>query len=166
MDRGFRKQEDTNCQCQCHFPTEVICHVTHCCHCMGNYGNQNQGNTNDNSFRCSRNFNNTNTLFKNDKEQNNLMSSYSTNFKSGNNSINFQNSGNNNFSNSKIYYTMRKLQNLDLGQNLQRNFSDPNFNSNNNYSPTNTYPNIINQEHTKEIMTLIIYIIIIILIQI
>ena len=151
MERGFRKQEDINCQCQCHFPIEVVCHITHCCHCMGNYGNQIQGTADNNSFRCSENFDSSNVSFKNDKGQNNLMNSYSTNFRSGNDTLNFQNSGNSNFSNSKNYYTMRKLQNQDLRQKLQRNFSDPNFNTNdnNNYSQVNTYSNIIHQEPYK-----------------
>ena len=151
MERGFRKQEDINCQCQCHFPIEVVCHINHCCHCMGNYGNQIQGTTDNNTFHYSQNFDSSNVSFKNDKDQNNLMNSYSTNFRSGNDTLNFQNSGNSNFSNSKNYYTMRKLQNQDLRQKLQRNFSDPNFNTNdnNNYSQVNTYSNIIHQEPYK-----------------
>ena len=66
MDRRFRKQEDTNCQCQCHFPSHIICHITHCCHCTGNQSNQNQGMSNNNSINFSPSYSNRNPYRKNE----------------------------------------------------------------------------------------------------
>ena len=149
MDRGFRKQEETNCKCQCHFPATIICQTTRCCHCMNNYENQSQRISNNYSPNFSPNSTNRNCFFKNEKEQSNLMNSCSTYYRSGNDSIDFRNSEFNslNYSNNspRNYYTMRKLRNQD-SQQLQRNFSDPNFNINNNNSKVNSYDNMIHQE--------------------
>jgi len=149
MERGFRNQGDTNCQCQCHFPNNIICQVTTCCHCMCNndYRNNYSPNSNNRLYSSNSNLN----YFKDEKNQSlNLMNSCSTNFRSGNESfMNSQNSGINNYSNRKNYYTMRKFQNQnnqDFSQSrLQRNFSDPHFNIDND-SQINNYSNIIQQE--------------------
>ena len=154
MDREFRKQEDINCKCQCHYPSNIICHITHCCHCMGNdYINPNERISNNNTIQFSPSYNSQRSFYKNEKEQNNLMNSYSTYYRSGNESINFRDSGiDNNFnsSNTRNYYTRRKLQNQERRQpHLQRNFSDPKFNLNNinNDSQINdNYQTIIHQE--------------------
>ena len=152
MDREFRKQEDINCKCQCHYPSNIICHITHCCHCIGNdYINPNERIPNNNSIQFSPSYNSQNSFYKNGKEQNNLMNSYSTYYRSGNESINIPNSeiDNYNSSISKNYYTRRKLQNQEFRQPyLQRNFSEPKFNLNNNDndSQNNNYHSIINQE--------------------
>ena len=93
MDREFRKQEDINCKCQCHYPSNIICHITHCCHCMGNdYINPNERISNNNTIQFSPSYNSQRSFYKNEKEQNNLMNSYSTYYRSGNESINFGNS--------------------------------------------------------------------------
>ena len=151
MERGFRNQGDTNCQCQCHFPNNIICQVTTCCHCMCNndYRNNYSPNSNNRLYSSNSNLN----YFKDEKNQSlNLMNSCSTNFRSGNESfMNSQNSGINNYSNRKNYYTMRKFQNQnqDFAQSrLQRNFSDPHFNIDNE-SQINNYSNIIQQEPYK-----------------
>ena len=145
MERGFIKQEDINCQCQCHFPSHIVCHITHCCHCSGNYEN-------NNSIHLSPSCANRSSYINKDKEQNNMnmMSSYSTYYRSENDSIDFQNSGRNNFSasNSNNYYSRRKLQNQELRQSqLQKNFTQPNVNiNNNNEAKIDNYSNIIHQE--------------------
>ena len=145
MERGFIKQEDINCQCQCHFPSHIVCHITHCCHCSRN-------EENNNSIHFSPSCSNRSSCINKDKEQNNMnmMSSYSTYYRSGNDSIDFQNSGRNDFiiSNSNNYYSRRKLQNQELRQSqLQRNFSQPNINiNNNNEAKIDNYSNIIHQE--------------------
>ena len=149
MERGFRKQEDPNCQCQCHFPNNIICQVTSCCHCIYDYNNSNNysGNYNDRFYLSNSNPN----YFKDGINQD-LMNSCSTNFRSGNESFNSQNSLFNNISNKKNYYTMRKIQNQDLLQSkLQRNFSDPHFNNINNdsYINNNNYSNMIQQDPYK-----------------
>ena len=168
MDKGFSKQEESNCQCQCHFPNNIICQMKCCCHCVCNNNIQNQSFSKSSSRNIPSNLNNLNCPDYNNrnlytpnskgKEQNlNLMSSYSTNFGSGNNSIIYQNPGMNNYSNNnsnlntmtndRNYYALRKMQNQDLmnSQKLNRNFSDPKFDINNN-SYVNTYPNDIQQE--------------------
>ena len=148
----FRKQEDINCKCQCHYPSNIICHITHCSYCMGNdYINPNERITNNNTIQFSPSYNSQNSFYKKENEQNKLMNSNSTYYRSVNESLNFHNSGidNYNSSNSKNYYIRRKMQNQECRQPyLQRNFSDPKFNlnSNNNDSKTNTYQNIIHQE--------------------
>ena len=167
MDKGFSKQEESNCQCQCHFPNNIICQMKCCCHCVCNNNFQNQSFSKSNSQNIQSNLNNLNCPDYNNrnlytpnskgKEHNlNLMSSYSTNFGSGNNSIICQNSGMNNYNNNsnlntmtneRNYYALRKMQNPDLmkPQKLSRNFSDPKFDINNN-SYVNTYPTNIQQE--------------------
>ena len=149
MERGFRKQEDPNCQCQCHFPSHIICQITSCCHCMCNYNNTNNYSPNYNDrFYLS----NSNSNYCKDGINPELMNSCSTNFRSGNESFNnSQNSLINNLSNKKNYYTMRKIQNQDLIQNkLQRNFSDPHFNINNDsHINNNNYTDIIQQDPYK-----------------
>ena len=78
------------------------------------------------------------------------MSSYSTYYRSGNDSIDFKNSGINNFGGGNLnnYYSRRKLQNQEIRQSqLQRNFSQPRINTNNNNEPqADNYSNIIYQE--------------------
>ena len=148
MERGFRKQEDSNCQCQCHFPANIICQTTHCCHCMNNYDNLSQRISNNYSQNFS-NSTNKNFYFKNEKEENSLMNSCSTYYRSGNDSTNFRNSEFNNLNysnnNPRNYYSLRKIRNQE-SQKLQRNFSDPNFDIKNDNSSVNTYENIIHQE--------------------
>ena len=77
MERGFIKQGDINCQCQCHFPSHIVCHITHCCHCSRN-------EENNNSIHFSPSCANRSSYINEDKEQNNMnmMSSYSTYYRS------------------------------------------------------------------------------------
>lgn len=156
MERRFRKEEDKNCQCQCHFPSNVICQINSCCHCLCNYDNAMQRTLANNSVNYSQNLNNSNynnrnyyssnshlNTYSNEKPNNKnlMMTSSSTNYNSGNDSI--LNSG------RKNYYAMRKMQNQGLQDSqLQRNFSDPNFNFNtiNNQSQPNNNSSIIHQE--------------------
>ena len=83
MEGGLRKQENLNCQCQCHYPSNIICQITSCCHCMCNYEDSiNYSPGINNRFYSS--YSNSN-CFKNENNPGlNLMSSYSTNFRSGN----------------------------------------------------------------------------------
>jgi len=162
MERGFRKPEDPNCQCQCHFPSNVVCQMTQCCHCVCDYDSPIQGMSNNTSINFSPNidrstYNNRNLFASNSNLGNfkykkprdlNMMNSISTNYKSGNDSMNMQNSGINSFNNTgKNYYSLRKIQNQGLQQNnLLRNFSDPKFNINNDNSQINNYSNNNQQE--------------------
>ena len=161
MERGFRKQNNLNCQCQCHFPNNIMCQITQCCHCICNYDNPIQGISNNTSINfspnlsCSiynnKNFSSSNSSlnsFKNVKPRNlNMMCSFSTNYNSRNDSLNFQNSGINNYNKSgKNYYLMRKMQNQQVQPpRLRRNISQPNFNINKD-SLINDNSNIIQQE--------------------
>ena len=161
MERGFTKQNNQNCQCQCHFPNNIKCQITQCCHCIYIYDNPIQGISNNTSINCSpnlscsiynnKNFSSSNSSlnsFKNVKPRNlNMMCSFSTNCNSRNDSLNFQNSGINNYNkNDKNYYLMRKMENQEVHQpRLRRNISQPNFNINKD-SLINDYSNIIQQE--------------------
>ena len=157
MERGFKKEEEINCQCQCHFPRNVICQINRCCHCICNYDNPRQKISSSNSVNFSTNLNNNSRNFRSsnlylntlqNEEMNNqyLMTSVSTNYNSG--SDTFRNNPN---SGSKNYYAMRKRQNKGFQPyQLQRTFSDPNLNYNtlnkNNLQTNNNYSNMIQQE--------------------
>ena len=49
MDKGFSKQEESNCQCQCHFPNNINCQMKCCCHCICSNNIQNQRYSDNNS---------------------------------------------------------------------------------------------------------------------
>ena len=73
-----------NCQCQCHFPPSFICPMTHCCHCISN---ENPSNYNPMNFSP---YSSTSSFYNSQKPQNmDMMNSYSTNFRSNNDSIGY-----------------------------------------------------------------------------
>ena len=126
MNNNFIK----NCQCQCHFPPSVICPITHCCHCISQeYPNYIQKNFSP--------FSSMSSFYKPDNESNNLLNSYSTNFRSNNDSIDF--------------FPKKTRNALNIQNQLGRNFSDinihiyknPNQNINSNIEQEN---NIIQHE--------------------
>ena len=114
MNNDYRINQNLNCECQCHYPSSIICPITSCCHCIPN------------NFSP---FSSISSFYKPGNGQNNLMNSYSTNFRSNNEeSIGFQNSGYNFDRNYNIKRT-RNNQN-ELG----RNFSEPNIHLYNNFN--------------------------------
>ena len=130
MNNDYRQNQNSNCECQCHFPLSIICPITRCCHCIPN------------NFSP---FSSMSSFYKTGNGQNNLMSSYSTNFRSNNeDSIGFQNSGYNFDRN----YNVKKTRN---NQNqLGRNFSEPNINLYNNYNNEKQNMNINNTLNLDE----------------
>ena len=158
--RGGR--DNINCQCQCHFPPGVICHITCCCHCMNNLSprieNQSRNNMNIRlNSPYERNQIYQNDYLKNPNENFNPMNSCSTNFKSFDDSID---------NNKNNYYSMRKQQeqrqkiNTDINNNnsyiynnsINNNNNDCYYDNNNNpqktytSSYTNTFSNANNQQ--------------------
>ena len=130
MNNDYRQNQNSNCECQCHFPSSIICPITRCCHCIPN------------NFSP---FSSMSSFYKTGNGQNNLMNSYSTNFRSNNeDSIGFQNSGYNFDRN----YNVKKTRN---NQNqLGRNFSEPNINLYNNYNNEKQNMNINNTLNLDE----------------
>ena len=150
MERGFKKEEEINCQCQCHFPRNVICQINRCCHCVCNYDNPIQKISSSNSVNFSTNLNNNSRNFRSsnlylntlqNEEMNNqyLMTSVSTNYNSG--SDTFRNNPN---SGSKNYYAMRKNHYEEVVNKMrQRYLKDKNhFYAYSNYSLALSFPMI------------------------
>lgn len=131
MDQSF-----SNCECQCHFPCHIVCHVTSCCHCSHNYlSNYSPMNKKELNFQP--------------------MSSYSTNFRSFENSEGFQISPekksptllNESFKRAKSkdnYYTIRKMQ--------QQHNNINNINSNRNYERPSESP--VNNKYERSYINL------------
>ena len=134
-----------NCQCQCHFPPSFICPMTHCCHCISN---ENPSNYNPMNFSP---YSSTSSFYNSQKPQNmDMMNSYSTNFRSNNDSIGYISSG----ENIKADYNIRKTrnkQNQDIQQTMQleRNFSDPNFRFNSKPEEQNQQKTYINNNRNN-----------------
>ena len=139
MKNNFIKPQNSICECQCHFPPSIICPITHCCHCISN------------NFPSPYKINNfspyssTSSFYPSGKVSNmNLINSYSTNFRSNNDSLRFQNSGDN-F--NRDFYYKKTRNNIN---NLERNFSEPNIHIYNNQNINNSQKqeeqNIIHQE--------------------
>jgi len=138
MNDKFKKFQNSNCECQCHYPPSVICPITHCCHCF-------PPSCNSNNFSP---YSSSSSFYPSEKNQNkNLLNSYSTNFRSNNDSFGFQSSRN--YPN-KDYYLKKTRNDQNL---LERNFSDPNFhmykNQNKDNSQIQEEQNIIQQEPYK-----------------
>ena len=116
MNNDFIKNPNPNCQCQCHFPSSVICPITHCCHCISQeYPN----------YYTQKNFSpysSISSFYKSEKDSNNLLNSYSINFRSNNNSIdcfpkktrNNQNQLGRNFSSVNIHTYKNPNQNQNI----------------------------------------------------
>ena len=130
MNDKYTNPQNPNCECQCHFPPSVICPITHCCHCISN------------NIPYSVNgfspYSSTSSFYSSDKDKNmNFMNSYSTNFRSNNDSLNL----------NRDYYLKKTRNNQNQ---LGRNFSEPNIhilkNQNNNYSELEEKQNIIQHE--------------------
>ena len=130
MNDKYTNPQNPNCECQCHFPPSVICPITHCCHCISN------------NIPYSVNgfspYSSTSSFYPSDKDKNmNFMNSYSTNFRSNNDSLNL----------NRDYYLKKTRNNQNQ---LGRNFSEPNIhilkNQNNNYSELEEKQNIIQHE--------------------
>ena len=169
MDGSLRGGRDNvNCQCQCHFPPGVICHITCCCHCMNNFSPrfENQSRNDMNNTQRLNNPYQTNQFSKNQNENFNPMNSCSTNFKSIDDSY-IDNKKNN-------YYSIRKQQeqkqriNTEINNNNNNSYTFNNsinnnncyFDNNNNpqktytSSYTNTFPNVNNQEQVINSMNI------------
>ena len=164
MDGSIRGGRDNlNCQCQCHFPADVRCQITCCCHCLRSFSPQFENNTR-NVQRVPDNFPSPNYFNRNYEENNlknrnevfNPMSSYSTNFKSIDDSYIDKNKPN--------YYSLRKRQEqeqrqrLNTDNNLCYTFNNNLNNDNNTYNPNyaNTFPcaNMNNQVHGQIITSM------------
>ena len=129
MNNDYRINQNSTCECQCHFPLSMVCPITSCCHCI-------QSNFSP--------FSSISSFYKPGNGQNNLMNSYSTNFRSNEESIGFKNSGYNFDRN----YNMKKTRN---NQNeLGRNFSEPNIRLYNNYNNDKQNVNISNTLNLDE----------------
>ena len=130
MNDKYIKPKNLNCECQCHFPPSVICPITHCCHCVSNNIPYNVNGLSPYSSMSS--------FYQSDKDKNvNFMNSYSTNFRSNNDSLNL----------NRDYYLKKTRNNQNQ---LGRNFSEPDIhiykNQNNDNSELEERQNIIHQE--------------------
>jgi len=139
MNNNFQNPQKVWCECQCHFPPSIICPITHCSHCI-------HINNNINNFSP---YSSTSSIFPSQKEPNmRLTNSFSTNFRSDNESLKFGNS----YNNSNENYFLKKSRNTP--NQIGRNFSEPNIHIyNNNQTMNNSQlqqqqeeQNIIHQE--------------------
>ena len=135
MNNNFQNPQNILCECQCHFPPTIICPINHCCHCTSI-------NNNINNFSP---YSSTSSLFPPGKGPNmKLTNSFSTNFRSDNDTLRFQNSLNN--SNENFY--LKKSRNIP--NQFARNFSETNIHTYNNQNLDNSQfqreQNIIHQE--------------------
>ena len=139
MNDKFIKPQNFNCECQCHFPPSVICPITHCCHCVSNNFHSPYNTIGFSPYSSNSSF------YPSEKSKNmNLINSYSTNFRSNNDSFRFQSYGDNN---NKDYYLKKTRNNQNQ---LGRHSSVPNIHiyksQNIDNSKINEEQNIIQQE--------------------
>ena len=156
MNSNFIK----NCQCQCHFPPSVICPITHCCHCIS------QEYPNYYSQKNFSPFSSMSSFYKPEDNSNNLLNSYSTNFRSNNDSIDYfpkktrntQNQLGRNFSDVNMHMYKNPNQNINSNIEEENNIiqHEPYLNKSQNYfnydnnNENNDNNNLTYDYHEKE----------------